>query len=404
MGARRFGGVGGIEVRAPARQLAAVMTVVTAGVLPAFLTGALSVQVRQSLHFGEAGLGLAVGVFFLAAAATSAVLGRAAEAMGPSTSLRLSSLASAASMVAVAGLARTFGALLACLALGGMANALAQPAANVFIARTIDRSRLGLAFALKQSGVPAATLLGGAAVPALALTVGWRWAFVAGAALALIGTGAVPDVARPAPAVDGAATQRIRPPLAPLAVLGAAIGFGAAAAGTLGAFLVNAAVEAGMGEGRAGLLVAGGSAIGIAVRLAAGSRADRREGGALKVVALMLVLGAVGFAGFATASVPVIVLATPLAFGAGWGWPGLFNLAVVRANPDAPGIASGVTQTGTYLGAVAGPLLFGTIAERFSYRLAWTLAVVCCLVAAAGMLAGRTMIRRARLAASPPPI
>jgi hypothetical protein len=32
--------------------LAAVVAVVTTGVLPAFLTGALSVQMRRDLHFG----------------------------------------------------------------------------------------------------------------------------------------------------------------------------------------------------------------------------------------------------------------------------------------------------------------------------------------------------------------
>ena len=50
---------------------------------------------------------------------------------------------------------------------------------------------------------------------------------------------------------------------------------------------------------------------------------------------------------------PVLhALATPLMFATGWAWPGLFNLAVVQARADRPGAATGVTQTGTYLGAV----------------------------------------------------
>ena len=64
----------------------------------------------------------------------------------------------------------------------------------------------------------------------------------------------------------------------------------------------------------------------------------------------------------------------PLAFGAGWAWPGLFNLAVVLANPASPGAATGITQTGTYMGAVLGPLLFGFLAEHLSFGWSWVVA------------------------------
>ena len=281
-----------------------------------------------------------------------------------------------------------------------MANALTQPAANLFIARTVPPARLGMAFAVKQSGIPAATLLGGLAVPTIALTVGWRWAFVVGALLPIVGALTIPAVAPPS-AGDGAGvpreTARVRVPLRPLVVLGFGIGFGAAAAGTLGAFLVNAAVDAGIAEGPAGLLVSGGSAVGIATRLLAGSRADRRDGGHLRVVSLMLVAGSVAYALYATEDAWLLVLATPLAFGAGWGWPGLFNLAIVRAHPTAAAAASGVTQTGTYFGAVAGPVVFGAVVERASYRAAWLLAALLALLGAATIAAGRSLIRRERL-------
>ena len=90
-----------------------------------------------------------------------------------------------------------------------------------------------------------------------------------------------------------------------------------------------------------------------------------------------------------------------LAFGAGWAWPGLFNLAIVLANPASPAAATGVTQTGTYLGAVAGPLLFGFVAEHLSYGWSWTLAAVMSWMAAAAVWAGRGMLRRSRLTAAP---
>lgn len=388
---------------APAwRPLASVIAVVTGGALPAFLTGGVSVQLREDLGFGESRLGLAVGASFAAAAVSSALFGRLAERLGPTAAMRLAAAGSALALLGVAVASPTFPALLVWLAAGGFANALAQPAANLFIATTVRAERLGLAFAVKQSGIPGATLLGGLAVPTIALTVGWRWAFVAGALLPIVGGLTIPPTGEPRRRAGGGASAerppRVRVPMRPLVVLGTGIGFGAAAAGTLGAFLVNAAVAAGIAEGPAGLLVSVGSALGIAVRLLAGRLADRRAGGHLRVVSLMLVAGSLAYALYATEVAWVLLVATPLAFGAGWGWPGLFNLAVVRAHPAAPGAASGVTQTGTYIGAVAGPVVFGAVVEAAGYRAAWLLAATFALLGAATIAAGRTLVRRERAA------
>jgi predicted MFS family arabinose efflux permease len=44
---------------------------------------------------------------------------------------------------------------------------------------------------------------------------------------------------------------------------------------------------------------------------------------------------------------------------------------VVWANPHAPAVATGITHTGTYVGAAVGPLLIGHLAERTSFTVAW---------------------------------
>jgi predicted MFS family arabinose efflux permease len=182
-------------------------------------------------------------------------------------------------------------------------------------------------------------------------------------------------------------------PLAVMVWLAAGVGLGAASAGTLGAFFVSAGVDAGLAEGTAGLVLAAGSALGIATRLAAGVQADRRAGGHLRVVALMLGCGAIVYCLLATETAWVFVLAGPLAFATGWAWPGLFNLAVVRVNPGAPAAATGITQTGTYAGAVLGPVLFGVVAEHWSFRAAWLGAAATALVAAATVVAARRRVR-----------
>lgn len=363
--------------------------VTTTCVFPSFLLGAMAVQVRRDLGFSELGIGLSFGAFFLAASVSSVVLGRVAERAGPVRSLRVAAAVSGTACLAVAAAARDLPTLVLLLAVAGTANALCQPAANLLIARELPAHRQGLGFAVKQSAIPTATLLAGAAVPALALTVGWRWAFVVAAGLSVATALSVPSVVSPPPASRAATGRGVDVPVRVLAVLSVGIGFGAASGGTLGSFLVSGAVDAGISEGGAGLLLTLGSLVGITVRLGAGVQADRRDGRHLVVVTRMLLGGAVAYALLATESVAGYLVAGPLGFATGWAFPGLFNLAIVRANPARPAAATGITQTGTYFGAVAGPLLFGAIAESTSYRVAWSVAAAFALVGAAAIVTGR---------------
>jgi len=374
-----------------ARVVLAPAAVTTACVLPSFLLGAMAVQVRRDLGFGASGIGLAFGMFFVAASAASAVGGRIAERIGAVPAMRVAGLISGVASLAVAATARSFATLLLPLAVAGAANAVCQPAANLLIARAVPAHRQGVGFAIKQSAIPMATLLAGFAVPSLALTLGWRWAYVVAAVLALGTLPLVPSSAAlalpSAPAAAGREHGRQADvPWGLMALLSIGIAFGAAAGGTLGSFLVSAAVDTGISESRAGLLLTAGSLAGITVRLAAGARADRHHDH-LRVVALMLALGAGTFALLATGQPWAYVVAGPAGFCTAWAWPGLFNLAVVQANPSHPAAATGITQTGTYIGAVSGPLLFGVLAEHTSYPLAWLVAAAFALMSAALMSA-----------------
>lgn len=369
--------------------MATAIAVATAGVLPVFLAGALGVQLEADLHFGAQGLGLVPAVFFGAASATSAVNGRLAERMGPVPAMRVGALLAGLCLGGVAIAARSLVSLLAVLVVGGMANALVQPATNLFLAQRVPTTRLGLAFGVKQSAIPAATLMGGLAVPTFALTVGWRWAF----ALAAFGSVLVALLIPKGRIGSARSTRRGRGDddvgLRPLILLGVGAGLGAGAAGTLGAFLVSSAVSAGVAEASAGLLASVCSGVGLVARLVSGARADRRGGRHLSQVAVMMATGSVGYAALATDIPAVMVPGAVVAFALGWGWPGLFNFAVVRNNAGAPGAATGVTQTGTYLGAVVGPLLFGVVVDVASYRVAWSGACVMSLAAAWAVRAGR---------------
>lgn len=379
-------------------RVALVAVIATVGsILPSFLVGALGVQIADDLDIGAGGLGVAIGAYFVGAALLSARMGRLVEQIGPERAMRIATATSAATMVLVALLAHELVVLVALLVVAGGAQSLGQPATNLLIARGAPTSHQGIAFAIKQSGMPLGTLLGGAAVPLIALTVGWRWAFVGGAVLALAAfalvppTGTFPGVHR---TLEGAAYRaEARPfPMAPLLLMSVAVGLGAASAGSVVSFYVSGAVSAGVGESAAGWALTAGSAIGIAMRLWQGLRADRRGRRHLPVVATMLAVGALGHLMFALTEPWLYIAAIPIAFGAGWAWPGLFNLAVVRNYPAAPGAATGVSQTGTYLGAMLGPIVFGLLVDASGFGLAWCFSGTCAALAAAMMIVARRQL------------
>jgi MFS family permease len=135
-----------------------------------------------------------------------------------------------------------------------------------------------------------------------------------------------------------------------------------------------------------------GSVIGLSTRLTSGIRADRRGSGHLKVVWQMLLIGSITYVGLAMSEPIWFYVAAPVAFASAWGWPALFHLSIVRRNPGAPAAATGITQTGTLIGALAGPLLLGGLAEAVSYRAMWLVAGACSLAAAATIAYGRRLL------------
>ena len=237
------------------RIIALSLLIPTAGTLPVFLTGGLAVQLADDLGFGAAGLGVAVAVFFGASALGSTPAGRLVHRIGPARAMLTGGLAALVAMLGVAVLGRSLPLLIGFLALAGLANSICQPGVNDLLARGIRLDRQGLAFGVKQSAIPFGTLLGGLAVPLVALTVGWRWAFAAGAVLAAVAVALVPR----ASATRSAAAERPAGgslPVRSLVLLAMAGGFGAAAGGAVGSFLVASSVQIGIAERSAGFLLA----------------------------------------------------------------------------------------------------------------------------------------------------
>lgn len=352
----------------------------TVGVLPIFVTGALAVQLREDIGLSVDLLGFVSASYFGAAALLSAPLGRISERAGPETALRVGCSMYVVALVGIATLASSPAVLTAFVALSGLGTALTRTATSVLVARAVVVGRQGLAFGLKHCSIALGSLLAGASVPAIALTVGWRWVYVVAAALALAVTLMIPRrrSAAPRPPATGSADLSRRL----LVVAAVGLAFGSGAASCLGVYTVSTAVDAGMPTATAGVLVAMGSVVGLASRVVVGWWSDRRTGSQLDIVEWLLLAGAVGFVllGFGTPA--VLWFAVPMAFATGWAWLGSYNLAMVRLNPVAPGAAVGVTQAGAFVGAVVGPLALGFTAEHVSFAVAWSGAAVSSFVSA----------------------
>jgi MFS family permease len=373
----------------PVRAAVGAVTTTTASVLPVFLTGALTVQISAELGFDPAGLGLVVALYFGISAVASLPCGWLVERYGAGVTSRIAVLGTACAMSAIAVFARSYPALVAMLLCCAWCNVLGQLSSNLTLARHVPASRLGLSFGVKQAAIPIATLLSGAAVPAIALTIGWRWAYLIATGLAL---GALLLTPRGSDGRQPTSTARGERATAALSVIGLAAGFGAGAATALGIFLVAAAVDRGIEPGLAGLTLTMGSVVGLTLRLVNGWLADRRSGGHIAVVAGSLVLGAAGVVLLAMPGSLALVAGTVLAFGLGWSWPGLLQFAVVRLHPEAPAAATSIVQVGVYGGGFVGPIAFGFIAAHASFPVAWLVSGAAMLLAGVLMVVGRRML------------
>jgi MFS family permease len=392
-----------VELNAGERGWVALATLTagstTLAYLPAFLLGGLAALLRDDLGLNEAGLGLAVATFFAASAVSSVPGGRASERIGARSSILVAGAASVVALVAIGTLTSSAWHLYAFLVVAGVANGVAQPASNLALAHGADPSRRALAFGIKQSAIPFTGLIAGVAVPLLAVPFGWRSTFLASSLMAVFLL-LLPHAPGRVAAGSGA-RPRLRVRTRGLVVLATGAGLGAAAANSLGAFLALSAVERDVDVAVAGLLLALGSGVSILVRLTVGWSADRWRDHHLLVVAVMMALGLAGFTIVAFAgSTTMIALGAMIAFGAGWGWPGLFHLAVVNRSMHAPGASTGVTQTGVFLGGMLGPLGFGVLVGSVGYTGAWLAAGVTSAAAGVLVVLGARSLRSEDLAAA----
>ena len=352
------------------------------GSMPAFLTGIMAVLLREDLGFGERDLGAAISIFFGAAAIGSVPAGQLVERIGAQAGLLIGAAGTAVTLAGIGLLAHSWGQLVLWLVLGGAALSFTQPASNLALTQGVRFGRLGVAFGLKQSAIPAATLLGGAALPLVGLTLGWRWAF-GGMALLTASYLVAMVLRRLPPGTPTAAAPHGDAAAKHVLVLALSGALGMAAGNSLGSFFVEYAVSSGIDIGDAGVWLVVGSLGSIVARVLWGWLADRRDGRNLGFIMALMGIGALSFVVLALSPWPAVLAAsTFIAFATAWGWPGLMLYTVVRLRRESPAASTGIVLAGTFVGGAVGPVLFGTLIEQVSYQVAWLVAAALLVVAA----------------------
>lgn len=372
----------------------AVSSALILGALPFFMLGGLAVQVKDDLGFSEAALGLAVTIGFISGALSAPFTGRIADRIGSKRAVYLGCALSSASLAGIAVFTYDLAVLIAFLCLSGVAIATIDPGLAILISRSIPPERQGLAFGVKEASIPAAGLLAGIAVPTIALSVGWRWAFALGLLPLAVVLVLLPrvTVGLPRPAPEPGPSGRPKRRIAGLVVAAVAAALGTGAASGVGIFITDSAVAMGFTPAAAGLLLAFGSVTGIVARVATGVRADRSRGPQFRLIAAMLGVGAATMALGGTGLPILLILATVGTFAGAWAWTGLYFLSLVDAFPHRPGAIAGIGTAGLGTGNAIGPVLFALAAGSWSYGLAWLAAAVVAGTAAVMMAIVRKML------------
>lgn len=364
------------------RPLLTAVVYTGSGSLPLFLVSAQILQLETGLGFGVAELAIASGTFMGASALAAVFAGRIVARIGATKGFRFGATLTVAACL-LAALADTPWVVPVATGLGGLGNGLIQVAANLTIFDGVRVGRQGVAYGAKQAAVPTASLVAGLSLPIIGLALGWRWAFVGAAAVALALVVSVPrfDMSR---IEQRAETAQGRPPAALVPI--ALAGFTGALAGNGAAlFVVPSAVDVGIGEAAAGAVLAVSSTIVVAVRIGAGWVVDRRgSSGHLEMVTLTAV-GTLGALALVVATSPSLyLLAMPIALLGAWGWPGVFFYTIVHSFPHIPARASGLVLAGNFTGTVLGPIAIGFFAARGDYPSAWVFVTAATALSAVG--------------------
>ncbi|MET8875678.1 MFS transporter [Nocardia sp. NPDC004604] len=385
------------QVRADRVAAVSVAGVLTAAMgfsmLQLFLVGALGPRIVPDLGLSAAMLGFTTTVGFGTAALLSPLAGRAVDVLGPRRCL-VALLGLVALALGLIAAAPGYAVLLVAVGLGGLPQALANPATNKAILAVVPAAQRAGVTGTKQSGVQLGAIAAGLPLTALAAFAGWRVSVLVTAGSAVLVTLWVwwtlpTDPPRHKPEIGAAAmgstsVASTGPSVVRwLAVHSLFLGAGMASINTYLALFGERRL--GLSAAAAGTLVAVLGVAGIAGRIGWARVASRPR------MAVVLPAGlAVGSAGAAG-----LMAAAPLVSGLVWvavvavGTFGMAGnavsmvLVIQRAAPGRAGRDSALVSAGFFAGFAVGPPLFGAVVSSIDYSSSWLLVAAEFVTAAA---------------------
>lgn len=366
---------------------------------------------ERELGVSVTALGLAIALLNVTTSLAQPPIGFLVDRFGPAR-LLVAGHATFALAILLAGLSASYPALLACMVLAGLGNAVYHPADYTILANRIEPRRLGRAFSVHTFGGYAGFAAAPVVMVGLTGLVGWRPALVL---IGLIGLALglvlllmrrmldLPPREHAAVAGGSAAAGNLRLLTSPAILLGLTFflllamthggfsGFSVVAFERLHAWSLAAAnlpITAYLAASAAGVLLGGWIA----------DRVRRHE----RVVAGCCVLVATAMLVLTNTSLPLaVVVAIAGAAGLASGMVAPSRDLIVRnlAPPGAAGRVFGFVMTGFNVGGMLAPLLFGLVVDGGHPRLVfWLIALFSLTTALAVLLPAAN--RTARIAAA----
>jgi predicted MFS family arabinose efflux permease len=352
----------------------------------------LASDLIEEFEITRAQLGILATATGLVGALTAPYWGRVTDRIGSHRATVAVLIVGAVTLLGVSA-APTYALLIVASLTTGVPNGWSNPATNSLIVDTVAVGARGVITGVKQSGVQVGTFLGGALLPLLAVTWGWRWATAVFVLVPVAGLAGM--IGRRPPNHHERAgdwTQgRLPRSVWWIAFYGTVSGLATSA---MFVFMPLFAEEDQLWTPQAaGALIAATGAFGIAARILWPSLSERRlgHGRTLRVLAVLstmaavlLALAALGLVG-SWALVPAALL-----FAAGSiSWNAVGMLAVMEFSPKSiVGKGTGIVLLGFLLGyAFGSPMMGYSVDALGSYAPGWIGAAA--LLLSTAVIAGR---------------